>query len=294
MMFDAFSPSEPPARSLGSLPRGRGQGRLAVRAAGGVSRIARLGAGGSAKVLVPRHLGRIEGVFINTGGGLAGGDRFSWEGEAGPGAALMLTTQAAERVYRAGPGEGPARVETRLSAGAGGEIAWLPQETILFDGAALERRLEVDLAEDATLTALEAVVLGRAAMGETVRRGHLVDRWRVRRGGRLVFADALRLTGAVAETAAGPALFGSARAAATLIRVAPAIALERWLERPGGRLRGGRPPFDGMGAGVEWGASHRDGVLALRILAENAEALRRAILAALKGLGVRAPRGWTM
>ena len=110
----------------------------------------------------------------------------------------MVTTAAAEKIYRS-PGP-DADMEVALAVSAGGQLAWLPQETILFDRARLSRRIEVDLAEGASLIMAEAVVFGRAAMGETVREGRFADRWRVRRDGRLIFAESARLDGAIAET----------------------------------------------------------------------------------------------
>ena len=92
----------------------------------------------------------------------------------------MLTTPACERIYRSIGGD--AVVENRLAAEASAHVDWLPQETILFEDARLNRRLEVDLAEDATLTAVEAVLLGRQAMGEDARNARLRDVWRVRDG----------------------------------------------------------------------------------------------------------------
>ncbi len=255
-MFDAACRSD--ARGL---PRARGAAAVAVRLRGGRSRLARLRHEGSAKCLMPRVPGAPEAVLINTAGGLTGGDRIAWEAEAGAGAALAVTTQAAERVYRASAGE--ARVATRLALGPGAWLRWLPQETILFDGGRLERSLDVEMADDARLLALEAVVLGRAAMGETVRRGHLVDRWRVTRGGRLLHADTLRLSGPVAEIAARPGVFAGHRAAATLLYAGPDAA---------DRLAAVRALLPEAA-----GASAMPGRLVLRLLAADARALRAAL-----------------
>ena len=97
----------------------------------------------------------------------------------GEGARLVVGTAAAEKIYRS---TGPdADMEVALAVRAGGQLAWLPQETILFDRARLSRRIEIDLAEGASLVMAEAVVFGRAAMGETMREGRFADRWRLRR-----------------------------------------------------------------------------------------------------------------
>lgn len=182
----------------------------------GATRLQRLYQQGCAKALLPRSYGPApEAVLINTAGGVTGGDRLDYALEAGAGARLTGTTQAAERIYRAVSGD--ARVTTRLTLGSGAALAWLPQETIVFDGGRLARRLDVAMADDARLIALECIVLGRAAMGETVTRGAFNDQWRIRRGGRLVHAEALRAEGDLASAAAGPATLTGARAFATLV-----------------------------------------------------------------------------
>ena len=138
--------------------------------------------------------GTLEAVIVNTAGGMAGGDRFSVEIVAGDGTDVVAGTAAAEKVYRAIGAD--TEVTTRLSVGAGAKLAWLPQEMILFDRARLNRRIDIDLAADASLLLCEAVVFGRAAMGETVEQGALIDRWRLHRDGKLVFAENVRLDGA--------------------------------------------------------------------------------------------------
>lgn len=257
--------------------------RIAVRAADGRTRLADLAQRGSARCLIPRVPGRIEAVLLNTAGGITGGDRFDWEAEAGPGATLTLATQTAERLYRAEPGA-PARVATRLTVGDGARLDWLAQETILFEGCAVERRLEAEIAGDATLTVLEPLILGRAAMGEKVRTGHFTDDWRIRRAGRLIYADALRLCGPVAEIAVRPACWGPNRAAASLLHIAPGAE---------GRLAPLRRAI--ATAGIEGGASAWDGILACRLLAPDGRRLRAALLALLPVLRRDPlPRVWTM
>lgn len=267
----------------GRQPRAIGRVRVAARLRGDRTALADLHQAGSARALFPREQGALVAVLLNTAGGITGGDRFDWLAEAAPGAALTLTTQAAERVYRAQAGE-TARVDTRLTLAPGARLDWLPQETILFDGAALDRSLCVEMAEDAALLALEPVVLGRQAMGERVQRAHFTDRWRIRRAGRLVWADSLRLSGAVADTASRPGLFGPNRAAASLVYVAPDAA---------DRLAAARALLDE--SGIEAGASARDGVLALRLLAPDGRALRAALARFLTVFrGAPLPRVWTI
>ena len=194
--------------------------RSRCRCAAAAIRLDRLYQQGCARALLPNTHGPVpEAVLINTSGGVTGGDRLAWRLTAGAGAALTVTTQAAERIYRAAAGA--ARIDTRLAVGPGASLDWLPQETILFDAARLERRLEADLAPDASLIALETIVLGRAAMGERVLTGALSDQWRIRRAGRLVHAEALLAEGDLARAVAGPATLAGARAFATLVLAAP-------------------------------------------------------------------------
>ena len=203
-------------------------------------------------------------VLINTSGGVTGGDRIDWRLEAGPGAALVATSQAAERVYRSTGGA--ARIETRLVSAPAPALDWLPQETILFDAGRLERRLEVDMAADAALTALECVVLGRAAMGEVVATGALSDQWRIRRGGpaRACRGAARRGRDRPRRRRARRRCAG-ARAFATLVHVAPG----------GGGAARGRRGRRSPGRGVLAAASAKPGVLILRLLAADAQALAR-------------------
>ncbi|MEL6765980.1 MAG: urease accessory protein UreD [Pseudomonadota bacterium] len=266
-------------------PRAEGSIRIAVKQAEGRTRLDRLRHQGSAKCLLPRlpdnHDGRVEGVIVNTAGGITGGDRFAWEAEAGPGTRLTLTTQAAERAYRALPGE-TGQLTTRLTLRENAMLAWLPQETILYDHGALERRLEIDMHPSATLLAIEPLVLGRQAMGETVTHARLIDRWTVRRAGRLAFADTLRLEGPVAEIAARPACFGPHRAAASLLLVSPDAE---------DRLAAARRALPT--APAEGGASAWNGLLAARLLAPRAAELRAALVAFLGALGITPlPRVW--
>jgi urease accessory protein len=264
------------------LQRAAGAGRIAVKAEDGVTRLARLYQDGCAKIRLPtdRSARGLEAVLINTSGGLTGGDRMNWRAEAEAGTRLTVTTQACEKVYRTL--DGRAEVAVSLNAQAGARIDWLPQETILFDRAALSRTLEADLAPDARLLVVEAVVLGRTAMGETVRRGALRDRWRIRREGRLVFADDLRFEGPVAQVAALAPMLAGSRAFASLLLVADDA--ERFLAP----LR--------AAIGAAGGASAFDGKLFARIVAADGLSLRRALLPAIATLrdGESCPRVWRL
>jgi urease accessory protein len=263
--------------------RARGTARLVVRSEDGRTRLFRLYQEGSAKLRLPRARGpSLEAVMINSAGGMTGGDRFAWTVEAGAGAHAVLTTQACERVYRASTDV--ARVETCLTLEAGARLDWLPQETILFDGSALSRRITADMPEDASLLIAEAVILGRHAMGETFARGAFHDRWRIRRAGRLVFADDLRLDGDIPHLIHQPALLAGAGAFATLLLVAPDADT---------RLDAVRAAIGDSGGDLG-GASAFDGKLVVRLAAADGLSLRRALIPALASLGATPPAVWTL
>lgn len=174
---------------------------------------------GGLRLRLPNSEAGCEAVLVNTAGGMTGGDTVRLACRLGPKARVRLTTQSAEKVYRAETG--PAFVATDLAVESGASLSWIPQETILFDGARLERTLTADVAEKAKLVILEMTVLGRVARGETMVSGQFRDRWRVRRGGRLVFADDVRLEGDVGEVMQQAATGAGAAAVATLLYVAP-------------------------------------------------------------------------
>lgn len=186
-------------------------------------------------------------VTVTTSGGLTGGDRLSLDIRVDPEACATIVPQAAEKIYRALPDDPPTRIATRMTLGAGSRCEWLAQEAILFNRSRMHRTLEIDMAGDARLLAFEMIVLGRGAMGEMFESGLIHDSWRIRRDGRLIWADALHVDGNVAELAARPFGFGGATAIVTMAYVAPDAAdyihLARELVPPS---LGGATTFDGM------------------------------------------------
>src|SRR3954454_9140823 len=169
-----------------------------VALVGGVTRRRQLHESGSLRVRFPSPEAEgLSAVFVNTAGGIAGGDRFDVDIAAGEGSRLTVTTAAAEKIYRA---QGPAaQLNITLKAATDSHLTWLPQETILFDRARLARKIDIDLAESASLLLCEIAVFGRAAMGEKMLTGSFIDRWRLRRAGKLVFAETVRLEGDIGE-----------------------------------------------------------------------------------------------
>lgn len=259
--------------------RATGRIALSVAAEGGRTRRSKVHEAGSLRVRFPNvTTDALEAVIVNTGGGMTGGDRFSVDIDVGEGACLVAGTAAAEKIYRS---NGPdAEMTVTLSVAAGGHLAWLPQETILFDQARLSRHIDIDLAENASLIMAEAALFGRAAMGEAVEQGFVADRWRLRRGGRLVYADALRLDGAVADKLARRAVTGGG------------IALATVLIAPGGEaqlsaVRALEEQFVG-----EVGISAWNGIAVARLCAKDGAGLRHDLIAVLAALGTTVPRLW--
>jgi len=276
--------SPPPIEPQPVLQRANGALRLQIQAKGGRNALHTLYQQAPCRALMPdaEPGAPLEAVLVNSSGGLVGGDRLDIEVAVGPGAWATLTSQAAEKLYRSTGEE--ARVETRLSVGAGAWAEWLPQETILFDGARLRRRLTIDLAADARLLAAEMVVFGRAARGESFTHGFLHDSWAIRRDTRLAWADAIRLDGDIAMQRSRAFGFGNAAGYATLVHAGPAAA--SFL--PVAREIAAAAPAEG-------GATLVAGLLLLRFIADDAMRLREAaggLRAAIAGLPARLPRVW--
>jgi urease accessory protein len=256
-----------------------------LRRRGGRTVLARLRQEGCLKARFPRVLDDswADVTTVNLSGGVAGGDQLAVQVSLQPGARATVSGQAAERFYRALPGSPPARVRTTLAVAEGGSLEWLPQESILFDRSSLDRSLDVELAADARFLGVESLVLGRAAMGETVEQVHLRDLIRVRRGGELLLHDAVRLDGGARELLARRATGGGMRAFATLTLAGPGA--DTLLDRVRDAL---------AGTPAEAGASAWDGLLVARLAAADGAGLRTAVVAALAALrGGRAlPRAW--
>jgi urease accessory protein len=250
--------------------RSHGHVRLRMEERG----IATLQEAGCSKVRVPR--GAHEAILINVSGGLAGGDTIAISATAGARANLTLTTQAAERVYRTlGPA---ADVSVALKADEASTLLWLPQETIFFEGSALRRTFEVDLADGATFLAIEPMIFGRGEMGETVRNINITDNWHIRQNGKLLHAEAFRLG---PQWPISQARLAENRATAGLVMVSPHA--EQLLDH----LRSVIGPQDGASA---W-----NGKLVARFLASDGYALRKTLIQAICACvgNENVPKCWT-
>jgi urease accessory protein len=275
-MYDAASLSDAPL-----LQRAVGELRVELRVREGRTVLEGLRQAGCLKARFPRPEDPqwASVVTLNTSGGIAGADVLDSAFVVNAGARATIAAQAAERFYRALPNSAPSRVRTRITVDDRAAVEWLPQETILFDRCALNRRLQVELAADASFLGVECLVFGRAAMGETVQQASLRDAIAVRRAGRWLLHDAIRLDGDVAATLQQAAIAAGAQAVATLVYVA--ADAEVMLES----VRIALP---------ECGASAWDGMLIARMLAADGASLRRSVIAALNVLrcGRPLPRVW--
>jgi len=264
-----------------TLERAYGRVFLGVAPRSGRHAVAELSQSGCGRLLFPAIAAGspLEAVIVNTSGGLTGGDVFKCDVHLEGGAKAVLTTQACEKIYRSDGSD--ADVETRLHVEDGAGLAWLPQETILFDGARLRRRLIADIGETSSLLAVEAVLLGRKASGETLTRGQFRDSWRIRRGDKLVYADETAFEGDLAARIGAAAALKGASAYASVLLAAP--------DAPA-RLEAAREVLNNEA--VEGGISTFDGLCLGRLIAQDGAALRRVLVSLLRALGGELPRVW--
>ncbi|WP_208987375.1 urease accessory protein UreD [Roseibium marinum] len=267
-----------------AMQRVNGSARVAFAVSGGTTRLTDLYQSGAAKIRLPKvyDLPRTA-VLINTAGGLTGGDRLSYEVDLAEGAHAIVTSQTAERAYQSVSGS--AKVTSLLTAGKDAVLEWLPQETILFNRSGLSRSLRAELESNARFLMLETVVLGRKAMGERVNSVFFRDSWRIRRNGKLVFADDFRLEGNAEQILAGPATAREGQAVATLVDCTP-DALDR--------LALARSCLDNLAAGtVRAAASAWNGLLTVRFVSDDSRDLRNALITFLTGYrSADLPRVW--
>jgi urease accessory protein len=268
------------ASEIFAANRARGAVSFDVHLQDGVTRRGRLHESGSLRVRFPSPEDEgLSAVFVNTAGGVAGGDRFDIDIAAAEGARLTLTTAAAEKIYRTP--DAAAQLNIALKVAAGAHLSWLPQETIMFDQARVARQIDLDLADNASLLLCEIVVFGRSAMGERMREGEFSDRWRLRRGGRLMFAENIRLDGDIGANLGRAAIAKGGVAIGTALIVPGDEALVE-------RIRALSETFGG-----EVGISTWNGFAMARFCAQDAMRLRADMMTVLGcASGERLPRLW--
>jgi urease accessory protein len=289
-----LSPSGSPEGHAGSasdkeLQRAQGAGRIVLSGSATGTRVMDVFQRAPIRIMFPRTTGAAveEAVLINTAGGIAGGDRLQFDVTALSNSSIAVTSQAAEKIYRAL--DEPARIATRLNARAAAKLAWLPQETIVFNRGRFCRETEVDISSGAELLVLEWLVLGRAALGEEVVGGHISDSWRVKKDDQLIWADSFRATDETFPHLHRKALLANSKAVATLIYFGPHL---------GARLDSLR----NIVASLEChcAATSVGGLLIARFAAKVSSDLRRALQSMLQqfsgelGYGpFRVPKMWS-
>lgn len=263
-------------------PRARGAIKLSVKATDFGTGIRNLRQSGSSKAIFPRpRTNGLETVLVNTAGGVTGGDAFETDICGEPQTRLTVTTQAAERAYRAQRGE-IAHVSNRLELRGNARLDWLPQETILFNTCAFERSLRVAMDVQSTLLLVEPLVFGRAAMGESLTDCHFKDRIEITRDGDPLFLDSLVLAGDAATHLARPNVAGGAGAMASVIYASPDA--ETYLSQ----IRALLPETSGA-------SLIRDQLLYIRVLAHDSFELRKSLVPILKCLNTSSlPRSWML
>lgn len=273
----------------GQLQRAQGAGRIVVGGSERGTSILDVFQRYPVRIMFPRACGdAVEGaVLVNASGGVAGGDRLELAVTALRNASIAVTSQAAEKVYRAL--SEPACISTRLSVSETARLAWLPQETILFNRARLHRQTQIDLASGAELLALEWLVLGRTAHGEELLGGHINDSWRVRIDGRLAWADSFRVTDEMFPHLRRKALLSGFKAVGTLICFGP---------HPNSRLEFFRDMAPSLGC--PFAATSVGGLVVARCAASSSCELRLALRGLLQqfdrefGPGpFRVPKMWS-
>jgi urease accessory protein len=282
-MYFAGYPSEQDAGAVAdALGPVRASGGLKARFkfSEGATRLADLTEYGGYRLRFPTtHAAHAETSQVNTGGGVAGGDRLIVDLSVGDGADVVHATATAERIYRSiGPSS---RIDVGLTLGDDARLDWLPQETILYSGSRLERRFDVNVSSSSRLLMVELMTFGRVAHGEILADGLFRDNWRVRRDGRLVFAEAIRLDDEIGQRLARPAIAAGAAGSAVILLVAPDA--EEKLDSVRAALTNARS---------DCGASAWNGMLAARFLGAP-EDVRQDVIRAFEAIAEReAPRVW--
>ena len=246
------------------------------------SRLKNLRQQGSYRAIFPRPpQGTMEAVIINTAGGITGGDEFATQITANDHAKISVTTQAAEHIYRS-PDFTLGSMQTRLYAKPNAQLYWLPQETILFEGSRLYRRLEAEVAEDSKFLMVEPLIFGREASGESLKSCHLDDSVCITTGKKPIYIDRIKLSGDITSILKRPAVANGGRAMASIVLVDP-----RAKETLAG-INGLLPSSAGASL-----LAHN--ILVVRLLCADSFALRNALLPILKHLTHNAiPKNWRL
>ncbi|WP_374651187.1 urease accessory protein UreD [Dongia sp.] len=235
------------------------------------------------------NMGLPVAAITTTCGGLTGGDHLSLAVHMGQEAGAMAVAQAAEKLYRSTGAD--TRIDVDLHLGANAWLEWLPQETILFDGARLRRRTRLNLGAGSAMLAGEMLTFGRQARGEELTHGLVRDEWHVARDGKPAWADTFHA--AESDLVAAlyhPAALAGARASAMLMHAG---------ENLGAALALVRARLQQLNAQIRAAATIVNGILLVRWLGSDSADIRPGfaqlwmeLRALARGLPANLPTFW--
>jgi urease accessory protein len=226
------------------------------------------------KALYPEGGEVCHAIVVHPPAGVAGGDELVLDVQTGKAAFAQLTTPGAGKWYRsAGPW-----ASQKLAFDVEGALEWLPQETIVYDGALANLSTDVRLDADARYLGWEILCLGRTGSGERFARGTIRLSTRIERNGKLAWLERGRIEGG-GKLMQSPAGLGGHTVCGTLIAAAPNIAPQR---------------AEGLAVTM------LPGLLVARYLGDSSEEVKHlfarlwtALRPALLGREARAPRVWS-
>jgi len=161
-------------------------------------------------------------IVVHPPAGIAGGDELSLSVHSEQSTFVQLTTPGAGKWYRsAGPW-----ASQRLDFDVAGAVEWLPQETIVYDGALADLSTDVRLAGEARYLGWEILCLGRTGSGERFSRGTIRLGTRIRRDGKLLWLERGRIEGG-GKLMQSPAGLGGHTVCGTLVAAATNVAPRR-------------------------------------------------------------------
>lgn len=159
-------------------------------------------------------------VIVHPPGGIVGGDELTISARVSASANAQITTPGASKWYKANGHTSHQKI--RINVSKGGSLEWVPQETIFYNHANVEIDHQVSLEEDAVYVGCEVLCFGRTASGETFNSGQIKQRTGIRRNGKMIWLEQIRLLGESSAMSGSLALAGNT-VCATLILTGKAI-----------------------------------------------------------------------
>lgn len=241
------------------------------------------------KPFYPEGSDMCQAVIIHPPGGVVGGDKLEMTVKVGRSAKAQITTPGAAKWYKANGHVSHQGI--KLDIGAGGVLEWVPQETIFFDNAHMKLDHQVLLEKEASYIGCEILCFGRTASGESFNNGQISQRTSIRRDGKLVWFEQIRLQGG-SSAMRNPLGLGGHTVCATLIAVGKSVPVDLLNE-----VREGAAGISG-GYG-HFGISQLASLNVARYLGNSSETARRIMLntwgllrPAMLGRPAMVPRMW--